>query len=42
MQDNRYNITVLIHEMIQLDGTSDFLSINGLQKEVSMVSSDSL
>lgn len=28
-----YNITVLIHEMIQLNGTSDFLSFNGLQKE---------
>ena len=28
-----YNITVLIHEMIQLNGTSEFLSFNGLQKE---------
>lgn len=28
-----YNITVLIHEMIQLNGTSDFLSFDGLQKE---------
>ena len=28
-----YNITVLIHEMIQLNGTSDLLSFNGLQKE---------
>ncbi len=37
-----YNITVLIHEMIQLNGTSEFLSFNGLQKEVSMVPSDSL
>lgn len=35
-----YNITVLIHEMIQLDGTSDLLSFNGLQKEVSMTLSD--
>jgi len=28
-----YNITVLIHEMVQLNGNSDFLSFNGLQKE---------
>jgi len=28
-----YNITVLIHEMIQLNGTSEFLSFDGLQKE---------
>ncbi len=28
-----YNITVLIHEMIQLNGTSDFLSFNGIQAE---------
>ena len=28
-----YNITVLIHEMVQLNGTSEFLSFNGLQKE---------
>lgn len=28
-----YNITVLIHEMIQLGVTSEFLLINGLQKE---------
>ncbi len=28
-----YNITVLIHEMIQLNGTSEFLSFNGLQEE---------
>jgi transposase len=28
-----YNITVLIHEMIQLNGTSELLSFNGLQKE---------
>lgn len=31
-----YNITVLIHEMIQLNGASDFLSFNGLQKEKNM------
>jgi len=36
-----YNITVLIHEMIQLNGTSEFLSFDGLQKEVSKVSLDS-
>lgn len=29
-----YNITVLIHEMVQLNGTSEFLFINGLQKEL--------
>lgn len=28
-----YNITVLIHEMIQLNGNSEFLSFDGLQKE---------
>jgi len=28
-----YNITVLVHEMVQLNGTSEFLSFNGLQKE---------
>ena len=28
-----YNITVLIHEMIQLNGTSEFLSFDGLQAE---------
>ncbi len=28
-----YNITVLIHEMIQLNGTTELLSFNGLQKE---------
>jgi len=28
-----YNITVLIHEMIQLNGDTEFLSFNGLQKE---------
>ena len=37
-----YNITVLIHEMIHLNGTSEFLSFNGLQKEISMTPSDSL
>ena len=37
-----YNITVLIHEMVQLNGTSEFLSFDGLQKEFSMSSSDSL
>jgi len=36
-----YNITVLIHEMIQLNGDSDFLSFNGLQKEISIRSFDS-
>ena len=35
-----YNITVLIHEMIQLNGTSEFLSFNGLQKELSMRETD--
>ena len=35
-----YNITVLIHEMIQLNGTSDFLSFNGLQKEETLKPSD--
>ena len=29
-----YNITVLIHEMVQLNGTSELLSFNGLQKEI--------
>ena len=28
-----YNITVLIHEMVQLNGTAEFLSFDGLQKE---------
>ena len=37
-----YNITVLIHEMIQLNGTSEFLSFTGLTKEVSMAPSDFL
>ena len=37
-----YNITVLIHEMIQLNGTSDFLSLTGLRKELSTSSSDTL
>ena len=36
-----YNITVLIHEMIQLNGTSELLSFDGLQKEVTMAPSDS-
>jgi len=36
-----YNITVLIHEMVQLNGTSELLSFDGLQKEVSKVSLDS-
>lgn len=31
-----YNITVLIHEMIQLNGHTDFLIYNGLQKEISI------
>jgi len=35
-----YNITVLIHEMIQLNGTSDFLSFNGLQKEETLKQSN--
>jgi hypothetical protein len=37
-----YNITVLIHEMVQLNGTSDFLSFDGLKKEVSMKQVDTL
>ena len=37
-----YNITVLIHEMIQLNGTSDFLTFDGLQKELPMNETDSL
>ena len=37
-----YNITVLIHEMIRLNGTSELLSFDGLQKEVSMNEIDSL
>ena len=36
-----YNITVLIHEMIELDGVSDFLSFTGLTKEVSINYRDS-
>ena len=35
-----YNITVLIHEMVQLNGTSDFLSFNGLQKEETLKQSN--
>jgi len=37
-----YNITVLIHEMVQLNGTSELLSFDGLQKEVSLNETDSL
>jgi transposase len=37
-----YNITVLIHEMIQLNGTSELLSFDGLQKERAMNETDSL
>ncbi len=32
-----YNITVLIHEMIQLNGTSDLLSFDGLEREKSIL-----
>ncbi len=35
-----YNITVLIHEMIELDGITNFLSFNGLQKEETLKPSD--
>jgi len=35
-----YNLTVLIHEMIELDGISDFLSFNGLKKEVTIKDSN--
>ena len=35
-----YNITVLVHEMIQLNGTSEFLSFNGLQKEETLKQSN--
>jgi len=31
-----YNLTCLIHEMIELDGVTDFLSFTGLTKEVSI------
>jgi transposase len=31
-----YNLTVLIHEMIELDSISDFMNFNGLKKEVSI------
>lgn len=31
-----YNITVLIHEMVQLNGTSELLSFDGLLKEETM------
>ena len=37
-----YNITVLIHEMVQINGASELLSFDGLKKEVSMARSDSL
>jgi len=33
-----YNITVLIHEMIQLNGTTELLSFNGLQREEVLIS----
>ena len=35
-----YNITVLIREMVALDGSVDFLSISGLTKEISIAQSD--
>lgn len=35
-----YNITVLIREMVQLNDTSELLSFDGLQKEVSTVHHD--
>ena len=35
-----YNITVLIHEMIQLNDTAEFLSFNGLQKEETLKQSN--
>ena len=35
-----YNITVLIHEMIQLNGTTELLSFNGLQKEETLKQSN--
>ena len=35
-----YNLTVLIHEMIELDGISDFLCFNGLKKEVTIKDSN--
>jgi len=35
-----YNITVLIHEMIQLNGNSELLSFDGLQKEETLKQSN--
>jgi len=35
-----YNLTVLIHEMIELDGISDFMCFNGLKKEASIKDSN--
>ena len=35
-----YNITVLIHEMVQLNGTSELLSFDGLQKEETLKQSN--
>ena len=35
-----YNISLLIHEMIPLNGTSEFLSFNGLQKEETLKQSN--
>jgi transposase len=35
-----YNITVLIHEMIQLNGNTELLSFNGLQKEETLKQSN--
>lgn len=35
-----YNITVLIREMIELDGISDFMSFDGLKKEVTLKKSN--
>ena len=37
-----YNITVLIHEMMELDNTSEILSFTDLQKEQTMSPSDSI
>jgi len=37
-----YNLTVLIHEMIELDNISELLSFTGLQKEISMVQHDDI
>jgi transposase len=35
-----YNLTVLIHEMIELDGISDFLCFDGLKEEVTLKSTN--